>query len=169
MKPYRNQLVAAAATLVAAAIIVVPALATPSSGGFGPVLHLSLGDFGPLDVKADKIDKWDLLLKTKDDTDIGVDKLTILAGGQSGWHTHAGPTFVTVTVGQIVWYDGANSLCPSTTYRVGDSFVEPANHVHLVRNASGATAEFIAIQIRPHDAPGRIDAPQPKSDKCPSF
>jgi hypothetical protein len=54
-------------------------------------------------------------------------------------------------------------LC--TTYRAGDTFVEQANRVHLVANNSGSPAEFIAIHIRPNDAPGRTDAAQPD---CPS-
>jgi len=151
--------------LAASALIVIPALATPGSG-FTPT-PLSTGLFDPMDVKADKTDKWDLLLKTKADSTIGVDRLTVVPGGQSGWHTHAGATLVTVTVGEIVWYDGANPLCTSTTYHVGDGFVEPANHVHLVRNTTGATAEFTAVQIRPAGTAPRIDADKPTN--CPSF
>lgn len=157
--------VAAAATLLAAGLIVVPALATPGSGI--TVTALSKGDFEELDVKADKADNWDLLLKTKDDSDIGVDHLVIAPGGRSGWHTHAGSTLVTVTVGEVEWYDGDDSLCPSRTYRAGEGFVEPANHVHNVRNTSGAPAEIVAVQMRPDNTPGRIDAPKP--DDCPSF
>lgn len=154
--------VAAAAALAASTLIILPALATPGSGFTGgPV---SKGLFESMDVKADKTDKtdkWDLLLKTKDDSDIGVDRLSVAVGGQSGWHTHAGATFVTITSGEVVWVDGV--ACSSTTYRAGEGFVEPANHVHLVRNASGAPAEFIAVQIRPKDTPGRIDAPKPNN------
>lgn len=146
-----------AVAALASALVVLPALATPGSG-FMPAM-LSKGLFGELDVKADKTGKWDLMLKTKGATDVGVDRLTVVPGGQSGWHSHVGPTFVTVTIGQIVWTDAAT--CTTRTYQAGDGFVEPANGVHLVRNTSGATAEFVAIQMRPQGAAGRVDAPQP--------
>lgn len=159
MKPNFSPIIASAA---AAAIFAASgvALATPGSG-FSNTPY-PVGHFGPLDVKADKTEKWDLLLKTKDNTDIGVDRLSIAPGGQSGWHSHTGPVFVTVTVGSIVRYDGSDARCPVTTYRVGHTFVEDPNLVHLIRNASDtAPAEFVAVQIRPEGAAGRVDAPQP--------
>lgn len=166
MKQYRNRVVAAAAVLAAAAVIVVPALATGSLNFTRT--EVATGVLGAVDAKADKAGKWDLLLKTKADSTIGVDRLSVASGGHSGWHTHAGITLVTVTTGEVQWYDGANPLCTATTYRVGDSFVEPANHVHLVRNTTAATAEFIAVQIRPRDSAGRIDTPA-KPTNCPTI
>src|SRR4029078_8547242 len=77
------------------AFLVAPALATPGSG-FAPQ-SLSTGLFAPMDLKADKTGKWDLMLKTKDSPIIGVDKLPVAGGGQSGWHTHTGVTLVTIT------------------------------------------------------------------------
>ena len=155
-----------AAVALAAATIVAPALATPGSG-FTPNPQSS-AVFDPLDVKADKTGKWDLFLKTKDDSTIGVDKLSVIAGGQSGWHTHTGATLVTVTVGEVRWYDGENPLCTFTTYRAGDTFVEPANHVHLVHNATGAPAEIVAIQMRPAGTSPRVDVPV-KPTNCPAI
>ena len=145
------------AALTLSVFINLPALATPRSGF--DRMALSLGLFGELDVKADKTGHWDLLLKTKDATDIGVDRLTVIPGGQSGWHKHAGPTFVTVTKGQLTWVDSTD--CVVRTYHEGDGFVEPANHVHLARNLTGSTVEFIAIQMRPQGSEGRIDSKAP--------
>jgi quercetin dioxygenase-like cupin family protein len=135
------------------------ALATPGSG-FSNTPY-PVGHFGSLNVKADKDQKWDLFLRTKDDTDIGVDRLTVAPGGHSGWHSHAGPVFVTVTQGSIVRYDGSTPGCPATTYLTGHTFVEDPNLVHMIRNASTTdSAEFVAIQMRPEGAPGRVDEPQ---------
>lgn len=154
----RKFAIAGAAAIAVSAGFVYPALATPSSG-FGPALRVALGHFGELDVKADKTGHWDLFLKTKDDTDIGVDLLVVQPGGQSGWHTHAGPTLVTVTKGSITWQDGVD--CSTRTYSAGQSFVERANHPHLVRfgssPAGGENAEFVAIQMRPEGTAGRLD------------
>jgi quercetin dioxygenase-like cupin family protein len=160
MKLNSSRLIASALalTIVAAGGV---AVATPGSG-FGPPVPVVLGHFSSLDVKGDKTAQWDLFLKTKDRTDIGVDRIVVAPGGQSGWHSHAGPVFITVTAGSIVRHDGSDSTCPSTTYLAGHTFVEDPNQPHLIRNASGSDpAEFVAVQMRPEGSPGRIDAPQP--------
>lgn len=133
------------------------AFATPPSG-FSRT-ELSTGLLGAVDAKADKTDKWDLFLKTKDKSTLGLDRLTITPGGNSGWHTHAGITIVTVTDGEITWIDGV--ACSRRVYRVGESFVEAANRLHLVRNMTASDAVFTAVQLRPEGAGGRLDADAP--------
>lgn len=158
----RNVVAACGTVLVAvAAFSLSPhaALATPASG-FSRA-ELSTGQLPAVDAKADKTEKWDLLLKTKDRSDVGLDRLTIIAGGNSGWHTHAGITLVTVTVGEISWIDGV--ACSRRAYRVGESFVEAANRLHLVRNLTNSTAEFTAVQLRPQGTRGRLDAAAPSN------
>lgn len=165
MKNLRITAVAAGTMFVAATLANGPALATPASGFTRA--EVSTGALGTVDAKADKTDKWDLFLKTKDDSTLGLDRLSIDGGGHSGWHMHAGITIVTVISGEVVWYDGANPLCVSRTYRAGESFVEPANNVHLVHNPSGATVAFSAVQMRPAGTGGRLDAPKPTN--CPTI
>ncbi|WP_296679001.1 cupin domain-containing protein [Novosphingobium sp.] len=149
-------LLAAAGLTGTASLIGVPALATPGSG-FAPA-PLAVGSLPETLAKADKAGHWDVTLKTKDVTTVGVDNLTVQPGGYSGWHTHTGLTVVTVTGGQINWVDAA---CQSKTYQVGDTFIEPANSVHYVRNPYGNTATLVAVQLRPLGTGGRIDAAAP--------
>lgn len=152
----RLGVIGAVAGAVLAVPLGVPAIATPGSG-FAPS-PLSVGSLPETMAKADKDGTWDLALKTKDTSTVGVDNLTVQPGGYSGWHKHAGITVVTVTSGQINWVNGA---CESKTYSVGDTFVEPANSVHFVRNPYGNTATLVAVQMRPEGTPGRLDAPAP--------
>lgn len=179
MKKHRKMLVAATGIalcipLMTFAWVIAPASATPGSG-FAPT-SIARGHYGALDVKAEKdssTDKWDMQLKTKDDTIFNIDKLTVVPGGQSGWHAHPAPVFATVTLGEIQWYDGTDPLCGWKTLNVGDSFIEGAYEPHLVRNATGAPAEFIAVSIAPAQAavppPAgigfRLDRPKPTN--CP--
>jgi quercetin dioxygenase-like cupin family protein len=159
MKLNRLQICASTTALAVLAASGV-ALATPGSG-FSNTPY-PVGHFGSLSVKADKDGKWDLFLRTKDNTDIGVDRLTVAPGGQSGWHSHTGPVFITVTAGSIVRYDASNPSCRITTYLTGHTFVEDPNVVHLIRNASTTTAaEFVAVQMRPEGAAGRVDESAP--------
>ena len=145
--------------IVAATVFVLPAYATPGSGVSS--VRQSLAPFTDLDVKADKTGKWDLKLMTKDITDVGVDKVTIQPSGYSGWHTHTGVVFVTVTSGQITEYDGER--CSTTTYNAGEGFVEPPNHVMQVANRTGSVATIVAVQMRPTGTPGRVDASAPSA------
>ena len=125
-------------------------------------MPVASGDFGDqLDVKADKMEHWDLLLKTKDDTRTGINRATLQPGGHSGWHSHPIPILLTVTAGEIQWYDGSDPVCPVKTYHVGQSFVEPANRIHDVRNATGSVAEFYAVLFNPAGITFFIDQPKP--------
>ena len=159
MWKYRKFAAAAVGTiaLAVAGIVVVPALATPGSGFVRT--PLSGGHFGELDVKAVKVGHWDLFLKTKDATDITVDRLTVAPGGFSGWHSHVGPVFVTVVSGEITVYQKAD--CSYQTYRAGDAFIEKAQRAHFVKNNTGTPAEFVAIQIVPTGALFRVDEQPP--------
>lgn len=161
------RLAAVSATVVASIVSSGPAWATPGSG-FAPSPVVN-GNFGSLNVNtsSEKTDKWGLILKTLDDTDIGVDRLTIAAGGVSGWHAHPSPVFVTVTQGSVTWTDGSDPLCSSRTYNAGETFIEGAYRVHNVRNASNsAGAEYIAVVIKPAGFVGpafRLDRAEPNN------
>lgn len=158
----------AVAAIIGAAMVGVPALAT-SPSGFTPTL-LSIGRFPPMNVNADKVqeqsDKWDLKLQTKGDTNVIVVDVAIAPGGYSGWHTHPGPSLVTVTAGEVVNYDGDNPLCTGHTLHTGDTFVDPGglDHSHNLRNESASAAELVAVGLFPASAAGGlIDRPQPNN------
>lgn len=158
---------AATLALLLPSTFIAPALATPGSG-FTPAPIVN-GHFGKLNenTSGDKTGKWGLHLKTLGDTDIGADRLTVQPSGFSGWHEHPAPVHVTVTQGSIIWYDGSDPLCTPHTYNAGDSFIEAAYKVHNVANASSsATAEFVAIVIKPAGFVGpafRLDKAEPNN------
>lgn len=131
--------------------------------GFAPT-GIVIGHFGTLHVNTagEKTGKWGMMLKTLDNTDVDADKLTVQPNGFSGWHSHPGPVFVTVTQGSIIWYDGSDPACPGQTYHTGASFIEDANRIHNVKSAGGA--EFIAIHMNPTGTSGpsfRVDEQEP--------
>ena len=140
-------------------------LATPPSPGGLVALQLARGLYDEIDLQAHDI-RWQLKMKTKGDSDVYVTQNTFQPGGHSGWHTHPGPSLITVTSGQITAYDGDDPTCTPIIYNVGDGFTDHGGgHVHLLRNETGAPAVTIAVQILPKDAQRRIDAPSPGN--CP--
>ena len=154
--------VAAAAMMASTA-----ALATPGSNvGVSGVVN---GHFGTIheDTAGAKTDKWGLILKTLDDTDIGADQITLSGGGYTGWHNHPAPVFVTVVEGEVIWYDGSDGICAPQHFTAGQSYIEPAGHIHNAVNASGsAEARFIAVRLNPTGTSGpafRVDQPEPNN------
>ena len=167
MKRHRTRVLAATAAVAAigalvlvAAVIVVPALATDPTGLTAE--QVAMGNFGKINVKTHNFPPHKVKLKTKGDSDVYVIRNTFAPGGSSGWHTHPGPSLITVTKGEITAYEGDDRKCRPTVYREGEGFIDPGDgHVHLLRNETTEPAETVAVQILPNGAPRRIDAPDP--------
>ena len=103
-----------------------------------------------------------------DDADIYVVDTTVPPGGNSGWHTHPGPSIVSVKSGTATVYDGDDPSCTPVTYPAGTGFVDVGGgHVHLVRNAGNVQLELIAFQMIPAGGVRRIDAADPGF--CPNL
>ncbi len=101
-------------------------------------------------------------LSTKGPSDVHVTINTVQPGGQSGWHTHPGPSFVVVKSGTATVYDGDDPTCTPRTIETGGWFTDPGSgHVHLVRNDNSVNLVLAAFQIVPAGAPRREDAPDP--------
>jgi quercetin dioxygenase-like cupin family protein len=167
MKRHLNLLSAGA--VVAGALVFTPALATPPDGLTAEQLGKSGQD--PFDVNVASIDqaqKWDLKLNSKSESDVYIMRNTIAPGGNLGWHSHPGPTIVTVTQGSVLLHDGMDPLCSSTVYNVGEGFTEigAGHHVHNLTNASASQpAQVIAVHFVPSGELRRIDEPEPNNCK----
>lgn len=135
------------------------ALATPGSGITS--VNVSVGRFGEIDVKTET-ETHEVELRTREQSDIFVVSNTFAPGGDSGWHTHPGPSLITVKSGTITAYSGDDPSCTPHVYPAGSGFVDPGgHHVHLLRNEGSVEAVTIAVQVLPAGAVRRIDAPDP--------
>ena len=138
-----------------------PALATPSSGFSSE--QIAKGLYDPMHLTADKEGKWDLTLRTKDDSDVYVVRNTITPGGYSGWHTHPGPSLITVTAGTITIHEG-DGLCQPRTYSVGNGAIDlGSGHLHNIKNEGASNAVTVVVQIVAAGATRRVDADQPNN------
>lgn len=152
---------------IVASVCAAPALATPGSGiTITPIVN---GHFGTLQIntEGDKTDKWGMVLKTLDDSDIGSSRVVVEPQGSGGWHSHPAPNFLTVIRGTIEWVD--SSLCTVRVLHAGDSLIELAYRAHNARNPApigGEVAEIIDVRIKPTSVVGpafRIDEPVPNN------
>ena len=159
-----------ALTLSVAALTAVPARATPSCGLTTVILALEHFPSGSLDLMCNELQQygWNLKTKVKGDSDVYIVQNTFPPGADTGWHTHPGPSLVTVTAGAITAYEADAPNCTPKIYNPGDSFTDlGCGDVHLLRNEGAVCAVTIVVQIVPAGQLRRIDADQPAN--CPTF
>ena len=155
-------------------VVAVPARATLSCGFTGTNLlsPVPFGYFpsGSLNLMCNEFDLygWNIKAMVKGDSDLYVTLNTWQAGGRTGWHTHPGPSLVTVIEGTITVYDSSDSTCTPKTYTVGQTFTDiGCGDIHNVVNNTSAEAQAVAVQIVPHGQMRRQDRPQPAN--CPAL
>jgi quercetin dioxygenase-like cupin family protein len=152
-----------------------PAFATPSCG----VVSVNLLDpvptalfpSGSLNLMCrSNLPDWLLMTRVRGDSDLYVTKHTFQPGGQTGWHSHPGPSLITVIQGTLTVY---HDDCTSETFSAGESFTDlGCGDIHNVRNEGATDAIDVAVQIVPHGAPRRLEADDPGCPNvppCPAF
>ena len=98
--------------------------------------------------------------KTKGSSDIWVVHNKIAPGGHTGWHSHPGPSIISVKSGTATEYHGDDPNTPIVHF-AGSSFVDDGQGAHIVRNEGSTDLELVAFQILPSGATRRIDQPAP--------
>jgi hypothetical protein len=86
----------------------------------------------------------------------------------TGWHTHPGPVFITVTKGTLTYYDADDPTCtPHVASADGPTktFVDDG-HGHVVRNESGEPAQDISVITSPVGGPFREHLPARANPNC---
>lgn len=101
-----------------------------------------------------------ILLKTRGFSDVYVTHIKIAPGAHGGWHSHPGPSIISVKSGTATFYDDCDGFIRHQ-YVAGTGFVEDAECVHLLANEGNVDLEVIVTQIVPRGAPRRIDEPNP--------
>jgi quercetin dioxygenase-like cupin family protein len=106
-------------------------------------------------------DDWKVRLKAKGLSDVYVTHIKIVPGGHGGWHSHPGPSIISVKSGTATFYDDCDGFIRHQ-YPAGAGFVEDADCVHLLANEGTVDLEVIVVQIIPLGAPRRIDEADPR-------
>ena len=103
----------------------------------------------------------DVKIKTKGDSDVWVVHNKIVPGGHTGWHSHPGPSIISVVSGQATEYNSDDPLTP-IVHAAGSAFVdEGGDHAHIVVNEGSTDLVLVAFQVLPRGATRRIDVPSP--------
>jgi quercetin dioxygenase-like cupin family protein len=143
------------------------ALATPAVGFTSVPVPLGSSGFGTFDdrIKVQNAGEAHVTIRTKESVDVHNLVNTFVPGGMIGWHSHPGPSIVTVRQGTASVYHADDPTCAPTLYETGSGFIDAGDDVHNVRNEGSVDLILVVVSIVPHGAPRRIDEPKPNS--CP--
>jgi len=151
------------AAVLAVTVSAVSLFATPSSGITQTIVAHAM--YTDIEAHANQLPDWGAFLKVKGTSDVFVNSNTGIPGAYSGWHSHPGLSIVSVTQGAVWLYDADDPTCTATIVTAGNGFIEPGDHVHLLRNEGTVDAKWTTTAIRPAGSAGRIDQPNPGN--CP--
>jgi len=156
----RKLSLAAAMTLLALGVFVAVTMASPPSGVVPTIL--ARGTYDAFKVKSSPHSPVDFKAKAKSPIDLVVRRHDYAVGSTTGWHTHPGPVFITVTVGQLTYYERDDPTCTGHVVSAGHGFVDNGRG-HIVRNESGQPAQDVSVIIAPVGGAfrGELDAPSP--------
>lgn len=150
-------------TVVASAITGL-AWATAGSGASSTLVGPP-ATFEGFKVKREATNGWEMELEAKQGVKVSTQTIVFQPGGQSGWHTHPGPVFISVKEGTMTFYD---ENCHAVVRMAGQGFLDTGEHAHMARNETATPATNVVTYFAPPTAPAlRIDAPPPP--KCLSF
>jgi len=99
-------------------------------------------------------------LKTEGLSDVYVVYNKIAPGGHTGWHSHPGPSIISVKSGTATEYHGDDPTTPFV-HPAGTSFVDDGEGAHIIVNYGDTDLELVAFQILPVGAKRKIDEPAP--------
>jgi Cupin domain len=154
---------AAAVALVSLAAFVAITKASPPSG-VTPTL-VARGTYDAFHVKSDRKGPVGYKATARAPLDIVVRRHDYDPGSTTGWHTHPGPVFVTVTQGTLTFYEYADRECTPHVVSAGEGYVDNGRG-HIARNETDQPAQDVSVIIAPVAGAfrGELDAPGPSCD-----
>jgi hypothetical protein len=111
------------------------------------------------------VDDWEVEVEAKPALDIAVQRIVFQPGGQSGWHSHPGPVFISVVEGTMTFYESHDPDCLPVVRHAGEGFLDVGDHAHIARNETSEPATNVVTYFAPPGAALRIDQPRPGN--CP--
>lgn len=161
----RRTTLAVAVLAMLLAVAVGTALGTASSGVTAETARGPLVD-RPLDVNWHFAPGSKIKLQAQGPMEQAVQRIVATPGATFGWHSHPGPTIVTVLSGTLSFYH-AEDCTHEIEYGPGMSFSNLPDEIHLARNEGSVDLVVYATYFVPVGTAGlRIDQPSPGAD-CP--
>lgn len=81
-------------------------------------------------------------------------------GASTGWHTHPGPVYITVTQGALAFYEVDDPTCSPHVVTAGQGYLD-TGHGHIGLNQTGNPAQDVTVAVAPVGAAFRTELPAP--------
>lgn len=147
------------------AFAVGTAFGTASSGVTAETARGTLVD-RPLDVNWHFGPGSKIKLQSSGPMEVAYQRIVATPGSTFGWHSHPGPTIVTVLQGTLSFYH-AEDCMHRINYTAGQSFSNMPDEIHLARNEGSVDLVVYATYYVPVGTGAlRIDQPSPGTG-CP--
>jgi len=108
---------------------------------------------------------WEVEVEARPALDIATQTITFQPGGQSGWHSHPGPVFISVISGTMTFYESDDPDCQPIIRNAGEGYLDVGEDAHIARNETSAPATNVVTYLVPPGEALRIDRPSPGN--CP--
>jgi hypothetical protein len=166
--PVMSKVRLAKGVLVGAALVAAisagRAWGTTGTGSQSTLLGRATFD-DPINVRRVGEDHWKVDVKAKPALDVAVQSIVFQPGGQSGWHSHPGPVFISVVSGTMTFYEADDPDCEPIVRNAGEGYLDTGDHAHIARNETAEPATNVVTYFAPPGAALRIDQPDP--GHCP--
>jgi len=158
MKSRYRLLLVSLAALAALAVSVAVIQAEPPSGVTPTVL--ARGTYSSFNVRSDPRGTIpDFRAHSRTPIDLIVRQHDYAPGSTTGWHKHPGPIFITVTKGQLTYYE-LDDPCTPHVVTAGQGFVDGGGG-HVVMNQTDQPAQDISVITAPVGGTFRTDIDPP--------
>jgi hypothetical protein len=142
----RSIVAATVAVMALGAIAVGGAIANPATG-VAPTL-LARGTYDSFKVMGYPDGAGLFKAEAKQPIDVVVRRHEYAVGGNTGWHAHPYPVFITVIAGTLTFYERDDPTCTGIVVTAGHGYVD-SGRGHIGVNASGAPATDISVIMAP--------------------
>ena len=133
-------------------------IASPPSGVTPTVL--ARGKYDAFKMKPGSKGSVDFEAKAEAPLDFVVRQQDYAPGSTTGWHGHPGPVFITVTKGQLTFYEYDDPTCTPHVVSAGQGYVDTGSG-HIGRNESGQPAQDVSVIAAPVGGAFRSELPAP--------
>jgi hypothetical protein len=112
-------------------------------------------------VDDDKKPAFQYMAKAKPGMDMEVDIHNYDPGATTGWHKHPGPVYITVTSGELTFYEVDDPTCSPKVYKAGQGFVDyGAGHIGFNKDPNNPASD-VTVAVTNVGGAFRIELPAP--------
>ena len=101
------------------------------------------------------------IAKAQPAIDMEVDTHIYAPLASTGWHKHPGPVYITVTSGELTFYEYDDPTCSPHVYKAGEGFVDYGNGHIGINHDPNKSASDVTVAITYVGGPFRTELPAP--------